>query len=80
MPGDPALASGLESRIDGWRRSPIEMSRRVLVEYVGRTALVVTGPYTGERYRFLRPGSRLSVDARDRQSMLSLPMLKSVAI
>jgi len=58
----------------------VERGRRVLMEYVGRTALVVTGPYTGERYRFDQPGSRLSVDPRDQQSMLSLPMLRSVAI
>lgn len=48
------------------------------VEYVGRTALVVTGPYTGARYRFLQPGARVTVDARDRQAMLSIPMLRAV--
>jgi hypothetical protein len=49
------------------------------VEYVGRTALVVTGPYTGARYRFLQPGARVTVDARDRQAMLSIPMLRAVS-
>lgn len=49
------------------------------VEYVGRTALVVTGPYTGARYRFLQPGARVAVDARDRQAMLSIPMLRAVS-
>ena len=48
------------------------------VEYIGRTALVVTGPYTGARYRFCQPGARLSVDARDRQALLSIPMLRAV--
>lgn len=49
------------------------------VEYIGRTALVVTGPYTGARYRFLQPGARVTVDARDRQAMLSIPMLRAVS-
>lgn len=48
------------------------------VEYIGRTALVVTGPYTGARYRFSQPGARLTVDARDRAALLSIPMLRAV--
>ena len=61
-----------------WSESTSE-SRAPYVEYVGRTALVVTGPYTGARYRFLQPGARVSVDSRDRQAMLSIPMLRAVA-
>lgn len=49
------------------------------VEYIGRTTLVVTGPYTGARYRFCQPGARLTVDARDRAAMLSIPMLRAVS-
>jgi len=48
------------------------------VEYVGRTALVVTGPFTGARYRFTQPGARLAVDIRDRSALLSIPMLRAV--
>ena len=54
--------------------------KSAFVEYVGRTALVVTGPYTGARYRFLQPGARVSVDTRDRQAMLSIPMLRPVPL
>ena len=79
MPGDPARPRGIRVGIVEWEATPAERDRRVLVEYVGRTALVVTGPYTGECYRFDQPGSRLSVDPRDRQSLLSVPMLRSVA-
>lgn len=50
----------------------------VHLEYVGRTALVITGPYTGARYRFEEPGAQLRVDERDRHVMLSVPMLRAV--
>ena len=54
-------------------------SARAWVEYVGRTALVVTGPYTGARYSFDQPGARLEVDVRDRHAILSVPVLRGVA-
>jgi hypothetical protein len=47
-------------------------------EYVGRTALAVTGPVTGRQYRFERPGSRLDVDPRDSASVGAIPVLKRV--
>ena len=47
-------------------------------EYVGRTALVLTGPFTGQRYRFTRPGARLEVDVRDRRALLAVPVLRPV--
>ncbi len=62
----------------GEPESPAGSAIAGCVEYIGRTALVVTGPYTGARYRFDQPGARLSVDARDRQAMLSIPMLRAV--
>lgn len=51
---------------------------RVLVEYTGPTALVLTGPITGARYSFDQPGARLEVDVRDRQVILSVPVLRGV--
>ena len=50
----------------------------VVFEYVGRTALTVVGGVTGTQYRFAQPGSRLTVDRRDRDSLDALPMLKQV--
>ncbi|MBX3743916.1 MAG: hypothetical protein KF833_01275 [Verrucomicrobiae bacterium] len=47
-------------------------------EYVGRTALVLKGPFTGQRYCFTRPGARLLVDARDQHALMAVPVLKPV--
>ncbi|MCA9003092.1 MAG: hypothetical protein KDB61_14300 [Planctomycetes bacterium] len=48
-------------------------------EYVGRTSLILTGPYTGRRYWFKRPGAQLPVDSRDRPALLAVPVLRLVA-
>jgi hypothetical protein len=45
-------------------------------EYTGATALTVVSPITGRKYRFLRPGARLHVDAMDRQWIAFVPHLK----
>jgi hypothetical protein len=50
----------------------------VVFEYIGRTALTVMGPVSGINYRFDHPAARLTVDARDRDSLDRLPMLKQV--
>ena len=50
----------------------------VVFEYIGRTALSAEGRVTGIRYRFESPGSRVTVDPRDRASLDLLPMLKQV--
>lgn len=47
-------------------------------EYVGRTALTVFGPASGAPYRFNGPGARVRVDARDRQSLAGVPVLRLV--
>lgn len=47
-------------------------------EYIGKTALVLRGPYTGQRYWFERPGARLQVDPRDRHALLAVPVLRLV--
>ena len=48
-------------------------------EYIGRTALVLTGPYTGHRYCFRQPGARLRVDGRDRHALMAVPVLRAIA-
>lgn len=47
-------------------------------EYTGRTALVLRGPYTGQRYWFQRPGARVTVDARDLHALLAVPVLRLI--
>jgi len=50
----------------------------VLLEYIGHTALTMIGPVTGTRYRFEKPGARLSVNARDGQAMVAVPVVRLV--
>jgi hypothetical protein len=38
----------------------------------------VTGPYSGVRYRFDAPGSRVRVDFRDVASLASIRVLRAV--
>lgn len=47
-------------------------------EYTGKTALTVTGNWTGNRYRFFRPGEKLLVDYRDASGMATIPVLKKI--
>ncbi len=55
------------------RRSTVEF------EYVGATALTVTGPATGRRYRFEGPGAHMVVDPRDRPGLARVPKLRQLA-
>ena len=48
-------------------------------EYVGATALVVTGPVTGRAYRFDRRGARLVVSRHDAPSVMHVPHLRHIA-
>lgn len=45
-------------------------------EYIGKTALTVTGSNTGERYRFDNPGSILQIDQRDAPGLMTIPVLR----
>ncbi len=54
-------------------------TRSSCFEYIGRTALVLTGPYTGHRYCFRQPGARLHVDGRDRHALMAVPVLRAIA-
>ena len=44
--------------------------------YLGTTGLTAVGAATGARYRFDRPGARVVVDPRDRESLARIPLLK----
>jgi hypothetical protein len=50
----------------------------VLFEYVGRTALTVSGPNSGVIYRFAAPGARQKIDPRDQASLAQVPVLKKL--
>jgi hypothetical protein len=47
-------------------------------QYIGKTALTVVGPVSGNRYRFDGPGATVAVDQRDRPSLLAVPGLRQV--
>jgi hypothetical protein len=74
----PGVAPGQSPLLLGWEWTETSGRTSALLEYVGRTALVLTGPFTGQRYCFSRPGARLAVDARDRQALLAVPVLRPV--
>jgi hypothetical protein len=47
-------------------------------EYVGATAMTVTGGATGKTYRFDRPGMRVAVEPVDEPSLRGVPKLRQV--
>ena len=58
--------------------APVRRTQAIF-EYLGATGLTVTGPVTGQRYRFERRGARVAVDLRDRRSVAAVPHLREVA-
>lgn len=47
-------------------------------EYIGKTALTVTGNISGKQYRFNSPGGKQLIDYRDASGMMKVPVLKRV--
>ena len=64
------------TRISSQTNQAIPIPGLIAFEYIGRTALTVIGPGSRTTYRFDQPGACVMVDARDRFSLDSLPMLK----
>jgi len=60
------------------RSGVMERRPKVIFEYTGATALAVIGGVTRLRYTFIKPGTRVEVDARDRASMAAVPNLRIV--
>ena len=60
-----------------WKRQ-IE-GQPVVFEYEGLTGLRAVGPVSGITYRFDRPGSRITIDGRDRTALARVPMLKRIS-
>jgi hypothetical protein len=54
------------------------ISRASEFEYQGGRVLTVIGQGTGYRYQFVGYGARLPVDARDRASLVAVPLLREV--
>lgn len=48
----------------------------IIFEYTGKTSLAVTGPITRATYRFLAPGARAAVDARDAGAVAAVPNVR----
>lgn len=78
MPVVPIASVGATPTLLGWDWTDDSGRTAAWLEYVGKTALVLTGPYTGQRYSFTRPGAKLAVDSRDRQALLAVPVLRQV--
>lgn len=51
----------------------------VTFEYQGERVLSVMGQGTGKQYRFVGRGSHVSVDSRDRESLMAVPGLREVS-
>lgn len=47
-------------------------------EYIGKTALTVTGNISGKQYRFTKSGDKQIVDYRDASGLTKVPVLKKV--
>ena len=60
------------------RRAGSGLGGSPVLEYVGTSRLLVIGPATGRRYFFPQPGARLTVDVRDRTSLLTVPSLRAI--
>ncbi len=59
---------------------PLGRHGRIYFQYMGKTALRVTGPRSGRRYRFERTGAIVAVDHRDRQALRAVSQLRQVAM
>lgn len=57
---------------------PVQTLAYARFEYIGKTALTVTGNITGMQYRFNSPGNRQNIDFRDVPGLMGIPVLKKV--
>jgi hypothetical protein len=60
------------------RRPALEARPKIVFEYTGNTAMAVIGAVSRLRYTFIKPGSRVEVDARDQTSLAAVPHLRHV--
>lgn len=57
-------------------RQPSGQPAGMFLQYTGRTAITVIGRVTGRKYHFATPGSRQTVDPRDRTSLRGIGTLR----
>ena len=69
--GSVLAPSSSSTRPAGARPSRVAAPvRDPILEYVGPTSLVITGPVTGRTYRFEQPGARVRVSVHDAAALL----------
>lgn len=73
-----AMASGSAAAVES-SRGRHTGSRAALYEYTGETGMTVTGPVSGNRYRFAQPAAKVQIDLRDVSSLAGLPNLRRVS-
>ena len=74
-----SIPAGARSGDGEGHRPRIDTSTPAPFEYTGKTALTVTGPYSGKTYRFISQGARLEIDGRDALALSGIPVLKRIA-
>ena len=62
----------------GGEGAPSGRYAHAFFQYLGQTALTVTGPVSGNPYRFSRPGAIVAVDPRDMRSLMGLAQIRLV--
>lgn len=57
---------------------PPKMWSDVNFKYTGKTALSVVGSITGRHYRFQKTGDVQTIDYRDANAMMAIPVLNKI--
>lgn len=58
--------------------TPAQVTKTVMFQYTGKSALTITGSTTRRNYRFSFPGDIQHIALSDAQSMGNVPVLKRV--
>lgn len=67
-----AVTAGPTSASGHWSPGPTQF------EYTGNGQLTVTGPFTGQVYRFIGTGARVVIHGADASSLILVPGLRTV--
>lgn len=73
----PSTASASTGTIGAMTRE-VPLTRTVVFEYTGETAMSVLGPITRTRYRFRSTGDRVGIDYRDASYVSGVPNVRRV--
>jgi hypothetical protein len=73
-PAGPTAPRRAGEKINSIKPNP----QPVAFVYGGKTGMTVVGPVSGRVYRFDRPGAQVSVDARDKFLLATIPNLMMV--